>query len=64
MHKDNTPKSSNTDQFLKDLNIFFDLLEKNTNHKIIASDHVLEYPQGSEECNRRKDKTNTNIGYR
>ena len=33
------------------------LVFKNTNHKIIASDHVLEYPQGSEECNRRKDKS-------
>lgn len=33
------------------------LIFKDTNRKIVASDHILEYPQGSEECNRRKDKT-------
>ena len=33
------------------------LVFKNTNHKIVACDDVLEYPLGSEECNRRKDKT-------
>ena len=32
------------------------LVFKNTNHKIVACDDVLEYPLGSEECNRRKDK--------
>lgn len=33
------------------------MIFKDTNHKIVASDLILEYPQGSEECNRRKDKT-------
>ncbi len=33
------------------------LIFKDTNHKIIALDNILEYPQGSEECNKRKDKT-------
>ena len=33
------------------------LVFKDTNHKIVALDDILEYPQGSEECNRRKDKT-------
>jgi len=33
------------------------LIFKNTNHKIIALDSILEYPLGSEECNRRKDKS-------
>ena len=33
------------------------LIFKNTNHKILTLDHILEYPLGSEECNRRKDKT-------
>jgi len=33
------------------------LVFKDTNHKVIAMDDVLEYPLGSEECNRRKDKS-------
>ena len=33
------------------------LVFKNTNHKILAFDDILEYPLGSEECNRRKDKS-------
>ena len=33
------------------------LIFKNTNHIIIALDCLLEYPQGNEECNRRKDKS-------
>jgi len=33
------------------------MIFKDTNHKIVASDLILEYPQGSEVCNRRKDKT-------
>ena len=33
------------------------MIFKDTNHKIIALDDILEYPLGSEECNRRKDKT-------
>ena len=33
------------------------MIFKDTNHKIVATDLILEYPQGSEECNRRKDKT-------
>ena len=31
------------------------LIFRNTNHKIIALDSILEYPLGNEECNRRKD---------
>ena len=33
------------------------LVFKNTNHKILGCDDILEYPLGSEECNRRKDKS-------
>ena len=33
------------------------MIFKDTNHKIIALDYLLEYPQGNEECNRRKDKS-------
>ena len=53
-HKDNTPKSSNTDQFLKDLNIFFDLLEKNTNHKIIIACSKKTSKYDNKIFNRRK----------
>ena len=37
LHKDNSKKSSNTNQFLNDLNKFFDLIEMNTNLKVIIS---------------------------
>lgn len=33
------------------------LIFKNTHHRIIALDCLLEYPLGNEECNRRKDKS-------
>jgi len=39
------------------------LIFKNTNHKIIALDSILEYPLGSEECNRRKDKSVLQVLY-
>ena len=54
LHKDNTPKSSNTTQFLKDLNIFFDLLEKNTNHKIIIACSKKTNKYDNKIFNRRK----------
>mgnify|MGYP001227839154 CR=1 FL=1 len=54
LHKDNTPKSLNTTQFLKDLNIFFDLLEKNTNHKIIIACSKKTNKYDNKIFNRRK----------
>ena len=39
------------------------LIFKNTKLKIIAKDFLLEFPQGSECCNRRKDRDDLTVLY-
>ena len=49
LYQDSTKKSSNTNKFLNDLNKFFDLIEKNTNLKVIIS------------CSKKHKKYNNKI---
>ena len=54
LHKDNSKKSSNTNQFLNDLNKLFDQIEMNTNFKIVISCSKKQKKYDNDLFNNRK----------